>query len=165
VTTIHPRDVLDFWFKETRPELWFDADASFDATVRERFEDAWCAARGGRLKDWEADKHGALAFATDAMAQAVTRSAVVRGFDLEMPPAARNFLYLPLMHSEDLGDQETCVKLTRERLGENHSSYSYACRHRDVIARFGRFPARNAALGRPGTPEEQAFLAANSTGF
>jgi uncharacterized protein (DUF924 family) len=90
---------------------------------------------------------------------------VERGFDLEAPAAIRQFFYLPFVHSESITDQELSLKLTRERLGESHSSHAYAVRHRDVIARFGRFPARNAALGRVSTPEEAEFLRKNPSGF
>jgi uncharacterized protein (DUF924 family) len=107
----------------------------------------------------------ARAFATDGLAREIARAAVERGFDLEAPVAIRQFFYLPFVHSESIADQEFCLKLTRERLGESHSSHSYAVRHRDVIARFGRFPARNAALGRVSTPEEAEFLRKNPSGF
>ena len=179
-----PREVLDFWFKETPPERWFEADPKFDADLRARFEETWRAARDGKLADWEETREGALAlvivldqfprnmfrgtaqaFATDALARAVSQCALEKGFDLESPPAAKNFLYLPLTHSENLADQERCVRLTRERLGEAHSSYPYALRHRDAIARFGRFPGRNRALARTSTPEEEEFLKKHPLGF
>ena len=179
-----PREILDFWFKEIPSERWFKADAAFDTAVRQRFEDNWHAARNGVLRDWMDSKEGSLAlillldqfprnmfrnsaeaFATDGMAREIARHAIAQGFDLEVPPDARSFIYLPLQHSEDLADQEVSVRLTVERLGENHSSYPFALRHRDAIARFGRFPARNAALGRKSTPEEIDFLSKNPIGF
>ena len=184
MTIAGPRDVLDFWFKETTPQAWFKADPEFDARVKERFEETWRAAREGRLSDWEASKNGALAllivldqfprnmfrggadaFATDASARAVAKRAVARGFDLEAPIPIRSFFYLPFMHSEELADQERSVELTRERLGESNFSYPYALNHRAVIQRFGRFPARNEALGRTTTPEEMEFLKVNPAGF
>jgi uncharacterized protein (DUF924 family) len=155
-----------------------------DATIRERFEDTWRAARAGELQDWTESKDGTLAYvilmdqfprnmfrgsanayATDSLAREAARHAVARGFDLELPAAARNFLYMPLMHSEALADQEDCVRLTRERLGETHFSYPFAVRHRNAIVRFGRFPARNSALGRQSTSEEIEFLHQNPNGF
>lgn len=179
-----PRQILDFWFKEIATERWFKADAAFDADVRQRFEETWRAARAGALRDWLDSKEGTLAlvlvldqfprnmfrgtgeaFATDAMAREAARNAIARGFDLEATPDERSFMYLPLQHSENLADQELSVRLTTERVGEHHTSYPYALRHRDTIARFGRFPARNAALGRPSTPEEIDFLAKNPIGF
>jgi uncharacterized protein (DUF924 family) len=179
-----PREILDFWFKEIPPERWFDSDPAFDAAVRARFEESWRAARNGAFHDWPSTKEGALAliilldqfprnmfrgtadaFATDAMAREVAKAAIARRFDLEAPASVRSFFYLPLSHSEHGDDQESCVRLTRERLGENHDTYPYALRHRDVIARFGRFPARNAALGRTNTAEETVFLQSNPIGF
>ena len=179
-----PVEVLDFWFKEISRDRWFDSDPEFDAELRRRFEETWRAARDGKLKDWEKTRDGALAlvivldqfprnmfrstaqaFSTDALAREVTQRALAQGFDLDASPDAKNFLYLPLMHSERLADQETCVRLTRERLGENHSSYPFALRHRDAIARFGRFPARNRALSRANTPDEEEFLKKHPLGF
>jgi uncharacterized protein (DUF924 family) len=177
-------EILDFWFKETAPKRWFVADPDFDAAIRARFEESWRAGREGAFQSWRESKDGSLAlvilfdqfprnmfrgraeaFATDAMARAVAREAVARGFDLEVPEGVRSFFYLPFAHSEDIADQEHCVRLTRERLGETHFSYPYALKHRDAISRFGRFPARNAALQRPNTPEEEMFLQANPIGF
>jgi uncharacterized protein (DUF924 family) len=184
VSIASPRDILDFWFKQTPPERWFASDPDFDAAIRARFEGTWRAAREGACESWSASMEGALAliilldqfprnmfrggaeaFSTDAMARAVAHEAVARGFDLEAPAAIRSFFYLPFMHSESLEDQETCVRLTRERLGENHFSFPHAVRHHDTVARFGRFPARNAVLDRLSTPKETAFLEANPIGF
>jgi uncharacterized protein (DUF924 family) len=180
----NPRDILDFWFKEIPSERWFDSDSAFDAALRERFLDIWQAARAGALRDWADSKEGALAlvilldqfprnmfrgkadaFATDALAREAAHHAIAKGFDVEVPAGARSFFYLPLTHSESLSDQEDCVRFTRERLGETDSTYPYALRHRAAIARFGRFPARNAALGRPSTSEEIEFLTQNPIGF
>ena len=179
-----PREILDFWFKEIPSERWFSSDPAIDASIRERFEETWREARAGGVKDWLESKEGTLAliilfdqfprnmfrgraeaFATDALAREAARHAIASGFDLELPVVARHFVYLPLMHSEDLADQEKCVCLTAERLGKDHYSYPYALRHRDAVARFGRFPARNAALGRGNTGEEIEFLAKNQIGF
>ncbi len=179
-----PGEILDFWFEKTPAERWFVADPDFDAVIRARFEESWRAGREGAFQSWATSKDGALAlvilfdqfprnmfrgraeaFATDGMARAVAREAVARGFDLEVPADMRSFFYLPFMHSEDIADQEHCIALTRERLGETHFSYPYALRHRDAIARFGRFPARNAVLQRAGTPEERMLLQANPIGL
>ena len=179
-----PREVLDFWFKEIAPDRWFRTNPEFDAEIRTRFEETWRAARADQLKDWALSRDGMLAliilldqfprnmfrgrpesFATDSMAREAAGHAIVHGYDLDATEDERNFLYLPFMHSEHLSDQETCLRLIRERLGENHSSYPFALRHRDAIARFGRFPARNSALGRVSTKDEEAFLAKNPSGF
>ena len=179
-----PRTILDFWFRETAPERWFAADPQFDILVRERFEQTWRAARDGAIQSWIANVEGALAlillfdqfprnmfrgtaeaFSTDSLARETARLALEHGFDLEAPVAMRSFFYLPFMHSEDLRDQDLCVRLTGERLGEAHYSFPYAKRHRDTIQQFGRFPGRNSAFGRPSTPEETVFLERNPAGF
>ncbi|HEX3484092.1 MAG TPA: DUF924 family protein [Micropepsaceae bacterium] len=184
MTLATPHDILDFWFKQTPPERWFSTDAAFDSEVRRRFEESWRAGRDGAFGSWANSMEGALAlivlfdqfprnmfrgqaaaFSTDTLAREIARAALAKGFDREAPAAIRSFFYLPFMHSEDLQDQETSVHLTRERLGESHFSYPFAVRHRDIIARFGRFPARNAAQGRHSTPEEIDLLKANPNGF
>jgi uncharacterized protein (DUF924 family) len=184
MTLAAPDAILDFWFKETPPERWFAADAAFDAQVKARFEESWRAAREGAFPSWSETMQGALAFiiltdqfprnmfrgskdafASDDLALIAAREAIARGFDLEAPIVVREFFYLPLTHSEDLLDQQESVRLTRARLGEHHTSVSFAVRHCAAIARFGRFPARNAALGRSSTPEEIAYLKANPIGF
>ena len=184
MSTTGPRDVLDFWFRDTPQDRWFGADPTFDALVKSRFEETWREARAGHLAAWEKEKQGALAliilfdqfprnmfrgtaeaFSTDALARDIAKHAIARGDDLEAPAQVRNFYYLPLTHSESLADQEDSVRLTRERLGESHYSYPYTLAHRAAVARFGRFPARNQALGRETTPEEAAFLQANPAGF
>jgi len=175
-----PRDILDFWFKDVGEKRWFESDPKLDAALRVRFEQTWHAARDGKLSDWEETATGALAllivldqfprnmfrgraeaFSTDAPARAAADRALARGFDLEAPKGARIFFYLPFMHSENLADQDRCVALVRERLGEDSMNFPYAVAHRDWIRRFGRFPGRNAALGRVATPEETIFLAEN----
>ncbi len=173
-----PRDVLDFWFKETDPKLWFATDAALDARIRERFQETWRAARDGKLEDWKTSASGALAlvilfdqfsrnmfrgkaeaFSTDALARAAADRAVRHKFDLEVPVTIRPFFYLPYMHSENLEDQNRSVAFIAERVGKDSRNYPFAIGHRDLIMRFGRFPARNQALGRSSTPEETAFLA------
>ena len=101
---------------------------------------------------------GAKAFATDAQARAIADRAMVHGFDLQVAQNLRAFFYLPLMHSEHMPDQERCVTLVTERLGQDSRQYPYALAHRDVIAKFGRFPGRNAALGRVSRAAEVEFL-------
>ena len=174
-----PEEVLAFW-RAAGPKRWFAADSAFDAQIRERFLATHEAAAAGRLSAWEAAAESALAllialdqfprnmfrgaaraFSTDALALAAARRAIGRGFDLETPMPERNFFYLPFEHSENLADQERCVALT-EATGDAEA-VKWAKVHLDVIHRFGRFPHRNAALGRVSTPEEIAFL--ESGGF
>lgn len=179
-----PEDVLQFWFSgdlTSHREVWFQRDPMFD-THCTRFAEAHAAATGGALDGWAETPEGALAliilldqfprnlyrdqpeaFAADAKARKQARTAVARGFDQRVPPAARLFFYLPFEHSEDLSDQEEAVRLFAS-LGDAKIS-EYALRHRAVIRRFGRFPHRNAALGRIGTAEEIAHLAEHESGF
>jgi uncharacterized protein (DUF924 family) len=169
-----PADVLAFW-RAAGPDKWFNKDAAFDAEIRARFLPTYEAAAAGRLAHWEATPEGALAlllaldqfprnmfrasartFAADPLARAVADRAIGRGFDARFPMPERMFFYLPFEHSEDLADQERCAELNRER--GDADSLKWALRHADIIRRFGRFPHRNAVLGRATTPEEQAFL-------
>ena len=171
--TATPADVLAFW-REAGPSRWFRKDTAFDEQFRTRFIHAHEAALRGELDDWAQDADGALAllilldqfprncfrgtpqmFESDTKALAIARKAVDAGFDMQVDEALRNFFYLPFMHSEQLADQDLAVELTR-KLGDE--PLRYAILHRDIIERFGRFPHRNAALGRSTTPEEQRFL-------
>jgi len=172
----HPTEVIAFWFAETIQPLWFAVTPDFDEALRARFLTTYRAAAAGQLTDWEATPEGALAlvialdqfplnlfrgqaesFATEAAARAVADRAIARGFDQAMPPIQRQFLYLPFMHSETLDDQERSVRLYQQPGLED--SLRFARHHRDLIARFGRFPHRNAILGRASTAEESAYLA------
>ena len=171
---VTPAQVLDFWFGAD-PQKWFSRDDAFDAAVVERFLPTYEAAAAGRLAGWEAAPESALAlvivldqfsrnmfrgtprsFATDGQALAVAKRAVDRGFDRAVELPKRNFFYMPFMHSENLADQERCVDLSRQYSDEN--TLKFAKLHADIIRRFGRFPHRNAVLGRITTGEEQAFL-------
>ena len=168
-------EVIDFWV-EAGPDRWFTKDEAFDALCRERFLLTHEAAARGDLNEWELSPRGALAlcilldqfprnmfrgtrraYQTDATAVMVADRAIERGHDQAIAPELRRFLYLPFMHSEDLAEQERSVTLN-EALGEEDSIH-WARHHRDIIAKFGRFPHRNAILGRQSTPEELAFLA------
>ncbi|HEX9072488.1 MAG TPA: DUF924 family protein [Pseudolabrys sp.] len=171
---VNAADVVSFW-KEAGPERWFNKNAAFDKEIRERFFDTYEAAAAGRLSDWEQSAQGALAllilldqfprnmfrgdaraFATDPLARAITAGAIIRGFDSQVPKELRSFFYLPFEHSEDLADQERCIALNKAT--GDADGLKWAEIHADIIRRFGRFPHRNAALGRTTTPEEQAFL-------
>lgn len=169
-----PADVVAFW-RRAGPERWFRKDDAFDAEFRERFLAAHDAAAAGALQEWTALAEGALAlvllldqfprnafrgtarvYATDAQARQVADAAIAAGHDRQVDDALRQFFYLPFMHSEDLQDLERCVALNTPLGGE---SLRWARHHRDVVAKFGRFPHRNAVLGRASTPQEEAFLA------
>jgi uncharacterized protein (DUF924 family) len=175
----------DAWFGRFRPE-WFQKNADFDQEIRRRFAPLHEALTEGKYEVWLLSPRGALgfvivldqfsrnlfrddarAFAQDALARGAADQAIRRGFDAETPPVERAFFYLPFMHSEDLGDQDRSMALFEALAGgdRSNSSVDYARRHRDIIARFGRFPHRNAVLGRPSTPEEVAFLGQPGSGF
>jgi uncharacterized protein (DUF924 family) len=168
-----PQDVVRFWH-DAGEKRWFRHDEAFDAQFRERFLAAHEAAAAGSLDHWLASAEGALAlvllldqfprnafrgtprmYATDAKARASADLAIRAGFDRMVPQDLRQFFYLPFMHSEQLEDLERCVTLNEPVGGE---SLRYARHHRDIVARFGRFPHRNATLGRPSTADEEAFL-------
>ena len=167
-------DVLVFW-RALGPAGWYRKDAAVDAEIRDKFQNLHTAAADGLLHGWESDAPGALglaitldqiprnmyrgsaaAFATDPLARAVSGRAVERGFDRAVADQERIFFYLPLMHSEALADQERCCTLCRSL--SDAGLLKYAELHADIIRRFGRFPHRNAVLGRVTTREEQAFL-------
>ena len=169
-------DVLAFWFGPEARDRWFAKDEAFDALLERRLGALATAAAEGRLDAWTGTPRGTLAlvilldqvprnlhrgdreaFAQDERARRVAARAVDSREDAGLAPVERHFLYLPLEHSEELADQERAVELIGA-LGDAEW-LDYALRHRAVIARFGRFPHRNAALGRASTPEEEAFLA------
>jgi uncharacterized protein (DUF924 family) len=168
--------ILDFWLVEVGPDGWYRVDDAFDALIRDRFVSLWEEARAGGRDGWRAEARSCLAlailldqfprnmfrgaaraFASDAQALAVAKDAVSRGHDLQIAEPERHFFYLPLVHSEDLDDQEAAVRLCRLNF-ETELFLLHARAHRWVILRFGRFPFRNAALGRRTTPAEQEFL-------
>jgi uncharacterized protein (DUF924 family) len=172
-TQFSASEVVAFW-REAGPKRWFRKDAAFDTGFRKRFLAAHDEAARGELAGWAKGAEGALAllilldqfprnafraaarmFATDPQALQIARHAIAAGFDQQTEAELRNFFYLPLMHSEALPDQQRAVALTQP-LGAD--SYRFALMHRDIIERFGRSPNRNAVLGRPTTPQEQAFL-------
>lgn len=165
--------VAAFW-REAGPERWFAKDAGFDRSFRERFHDLHFAAAARRCDAWTATAEGALAlmllldqyprnsfrgtghmYATDPLARMFARQALDAGLDQQVDRALRLFFYLPLSHAEHLPDQERALALNAA-LGEPYRSH--AQNHLDIVARFGRFPHRNAMLGRATTPQEQAFL-------
>lgn len=181
MTLLMPGEVIDFWL-QAGPEKWFAKEAAFDAEIGLRFEGLHHAAARGELADWADHWQGALAllllldqfprnlyrssahaFATDPLARSIARAAIDAGHDQAAPENLRVFFYLPFEHSELIEDQELCVELCA-RLDASGSEWAkWARLHRDVVVRFGRYPHRNAALGRATTPEEQAFL--ESGGF
>jgi uncharacterized protein (DUF924 family) len=176
-------------------KLWWGKDAAIDADLRERFGSTLAAARRGELDGWAETARGRLAlvivldqmsrnihrgspeaFAGDAKARDLVHAGLERGHDRELPPDQRVFMYMPLEHSESLAEQDQCVALfqaladevaaTDAELGKRYAYYlTFADRHREIIARFGRFPHRNAVLGRESTAEELEFLTQPNSSF
>jgi uncharacterized protein (DUF924 family) len=171
------QEIIHFWFVETEPQLWFQKNDVFDARIRDRFFVTYEMARDGLCQSWSVDADGSLAlclvldqfprnlfrglpqaYETDEPALLVSKRAVSKGFDQVLAPEKRRFLYMPFMHSEALSDQKRAVELFQAMRDVEPLSYEYALRHMKVIEQFGRFPHRNAALGRETTPEEQVYL-------
>jgi uncharacterized protein (DUF924 family) len=173
-----PGDILSFW-RSAGSTKWFARSEAFDNAIRLKFEPVHLAAARGQYMKWQETPDGALAllilldqfprnlyrnsahaFATDPLARAITRRAIERGFDKAMDTELRPFFYLPFEHSESLDDQELGVTLCQAHAAEtgDNGYLKFAVIHRDIIARFGRFPHRNPMLGRETEAEEQAFL-------
>lgn len=164
--------ILAYWFGELTYEDWFTRNDATDETIRRRFRPTWSAWRenvpAAALLEADAALAAVIlfdqfprnmfrgtadAFATDPLALALARNALASGFDAAVDENRRSFFYMPFMHSEKIEDQQRCVELFAGTDGEQ-----YAVEHRDIVARFGRFPHRNRALGRPSTEDELAFL-------
>jgi len=173
-----PQDVIGFW-RSAGPKKWFARNTAFDEAIRLKFEPVHHAAARGAYDGWARTAEGALAllilldqfprnlyrgsahaFATDPKARTVARAALAAGHDREVAPELRPFFYLPFEHSEALADQDESVALCQGLLAEtgDEDTLKWAQIHRDIIARFGRFPHRNEAFGRTTTTEEQEFL-------
>lgn len=178
------REILHFWFEETPPALWFQKNDDFDNQIRAKFLPAYKLAADGLCDSWRDTSEGCLAlciildqfprnmfrghpdaFATDSKALAVAKFAIGRGFDQTLSATHRRFLYLPFEHSEELADQERALALFQSMQEEDPLAYDYAVRHYEVIRHYGRFPHRNAILGRKNTPEEHEYLAQPGAGF
>jgi len=171
-------EVLKFWFERDR-KAWFEKDPAFDAEIRQRFLPHYELGAAGKLGSWKQApasclalvvlldqfarnmfRDSARAFAADALARDAARTILDRGWDLAMTPEERMFAYLPFEHSEALQDQELSLKLF-----EGNANFEWARKHWEIIRRFGRFPHRNAALGRESTSEEIQFLRQPGSSF
>ncbi len=187
-----PDDILDFWFgREDEPEYgefrdeWFQKDEEFDRQIRDRFLEDYEKAARSEYYRWRDEPESCLALvilldqfprnlfrgdprthATDDKALDISREAIQKGLDQELPPFQRHFLYMPFMHSERVEDQRRSVALFRELAEEDGPDVTeYAEGHRDIVERFGRFPHRNEILGRKTTPEEAEFLEQPGSSF
>lgn len=173
-----PIEVLDYWIGAVGPKGWYAGGADLDGEIAALFAPLWQAAHDGGLEHWAEGAVGTLAylivcdqfprnihrasplaFATDARARTAARRAIEAGWDMQTPPPERQFFYMPFEHSEDMADQDLAVQLMQDRLPDHPDLALHARAHREVIARFGRFPFRNNALGRASTTDETAFLA------
>ncbi len=174
-----PQDVLAFWLDELSPKDWYDGGEALDATIKDRFLDVWTKAIEGHLGFWLTNpsetlaylivtdqfsrnihRGSAQAFGADHLALAAAKMAVDRDWDLRIDEPARQFFYMPLVHSENLCDQDRAVRLMHMRLSGT-DNLDHAKVHREIIRRFGRFPYRNEALGRTTAAAEQTFLDGN----
>lgn len=172
--SVTAKEVVDFW-QDAGPERWFERSEAFDDMCEMGFEEAHQQAARHELDDWKNSAEGALAlvilldqiprniyrgsaqtYATDPLARDVAERAIERGFDTQVDPELRMFFYLPFMHSEDIADQQRSLALYRSL--DTDGADKWAVHHHKIIERFGRFPHRNALLGRESTQEEQAYL-------
>jgi uncharacterized protein (DUF924 family) len=174
--------VIAFWFDEIEPAQWFLKDTEFDRTVRQRFGPLHQAAAAGELWEWRETPRGRLAeilvldqfsrnlyrddpraFAQDAMALVLAQEAVEQGHDRALAVSWRSFLYMPYMHSESLKIHDQALRLFDQPGLEENLRFEH--RHRDILLRFGRYPHRNAILGRESSAEELAFLQQPGSSF
>lgn len=175
---VTPEEVLSYWVDEVGPKGWYSGVEELDAQVRERFLETWNAAQAGSCGLWLTSPVGTLgyivltdqlprnmhrgkaeAFASDKSARAAAKIAIDRDWDMRIAEPVRQFFYMPLMHSENLIDQDRCVRLMACRMPETGAdNLRHARAHRYVIRKFGRFPYRNEALGRTTTAAEQAWM-------
>jgi len=182
---VNPQDLHKFWFGRDR-KAWFEKNPAFDAEIRTRFLPLYERAMREELKSWRGEPAGclalvilldqfprnmfrgsAMAFAADPLARDAARVILDNAWDRTMTPDERMFAYLPFEHSESLADQERCLALMREIavFPESSDLPKWAEAHLAIIRRFGRFPHRNAAIGRASTPEEVEFLRQPGSSF
>lgn len=180
------QEILEFWFSDTvvANQLWFKSNPDFDRTIRAQFAADYEKAAAGQYDAWQNDAEGALAllialdqvprnlfrgtaraFESDTKAQEVAATAVARGFDQHVPPQRRLFFYMPFQHAEDMALQKRGVELIKPLASVLPGVDYYVDRHAALIAAFGRFPHRNAILGRASTPAEMDYLAKTPNEF
>ncbi len=175
---VNPNVVSNFWLEEIGPSGWYRGGEELNAQIRSKFQGIWEQALAGELCAWQTKpdtmlsfliltdqfprnmfRGQAKAFATDKLARAAAKQAIHHEWDLRVPEPARQFFYLPLMHSECLTDQDRCVRLMLTRMPETgEDNLLHAKAHREIIRLFGRFPFRNTALARSSRDEEQDFI-------
>ena len=174
----NPEEILAYWLDELGPEGWYKGGDAIDQQIKDRFETTLLQARNGSMAMWLTYPTGTLAyliltdqfsrnifrgqaasFASDRAAITAAKTAIAHGWDMKVDEPARQFFYMPLMHSENLCDQDRCVRLMSSRLPKTgESNLLHAQAHREIIRMFGRFPFRNAALSRTDTAKEAEFI-------
>ncbi len=173
---ITPQNILDFWYSKEMQGRWFSSTPALDDEIRSQFEPLWRKAAAGELDGWKETPEGCLAlaivldqlplnmfrgkaesFKTEQQAVEITKHAIDKSYDQRLPAERLAFLYMPLMHSENLADQDLSVRLFEAAKLE--SNLRFARHHRELIRKYGRFPHRNGILGRQSTPEEIEYLA------
>ena len=178
---VNPAEVLAFWIDEVDQSMWYRQDDALDQKIRDRFMETWQAAacadcEGLAIRQWFEKPDAMLAllivldqfprnmfredpraFSSDKRARAVAKKAIEKGWDTRIPAPQRQFFYTPLMHSENLMDQDRATRMIMTRMNDD-SMLLHAKVHREIIRQFGRFPYRNTALGRESTPAEQEFI-------
>jgi len=178
MNSITPQSLLTFWFSEEMRAHWFNSTPEIDATIRKQYEDLWNKAQLGKLNQWKNSPDGALAliilldqfplnmyrgqakaFATEALSIEIAKHAIDQKFDQQIPQSQLMFMYMPLMHSENINDQELSVKLFTK--ADLEANIRFAEHHKNLVEKFGRFPHRNAILGRTSTAEELTYLASD----
>ncbi|MEZ5714404.1 MAG: DUF924 family protein [Paracoccaceae bacterium] len=179
-----PEEILSFWLDEVGPKGWYQGSDALDAEIRKRFQTTFESACEGSFSLWLTYPSGTLAyvilfdqfprnmfrddaraFSGDKVALAVAKAAIHKGWDMKIDEPARQFFYLPLMHSESLCDQDRCVRLMKERMPETGAAnLLHAKAHREVIREFGRFPYRNQALDRRPTETEMEYVSSGGYG-
>ena len=172
-----PIEILDYWLGAVGPAGWYAGGDDLDGEITALFLPIWTAAHAGHLEHWVDGATGTLAyliicdqfsrnmhrgsplaFATDAQALAAARKAIDQGWDMDAPEPERQFFYMPFEHSEQMVDQDLAVQLMTNRMPNHPDLTLHARVHREIIARFGRFPYRNLALGRQSSQAEQMFI-------
>ena len=176
------KQVIDFWFEEIEPGLWWKKDDAFDALLVERFSETHARACLCELFEWRSKPEGrlaeiivldqfsrnmfrdsALAFANDAMSLTLSQEAIAYGADKALTPVQKSFLYMPFMHSESLRIHEVAVELYRKN--GTQGNLDFELKHKKIIEKFGRYPHRNKVLGRQSTAEEIEFLTQPGSSF
>ena len=180
----NPDEILSFWIDETGPAGWYGGGEDLDRTIRKRFEEDYNRACAGALSLWLTYPSGTLAYiiltdqfsrnifrdspkayASDGIARAAAKAAIAKGWDMKIDEPARQFFYMPLVHSECLADQDRAVRLIKTRMPETgEGNLLHAKAHREIIRKFGRFPFRNKALSRDTPDAEATFLESGGYG-